>query len=160
MLQGLISGVPRKVPAYAVAKGRPSPNNGQSGTHNDILSILLCNFVKMIVVKRRWFAAMLLSVILPMALVAPFHHHHDYPDSESRCQDCLEHRPHQGHLSNNNSTDECLICQFLAQMFVPSEGLFLKRFSSGHRTLASIVRDQVLTQYHSLSSPRAPPVSF
>ena len=58
---------------------------------------------------RRIFAAWLLSVILPVVFLAPFHHHHRDALEDIHCEACSQHIPHQGHLTPGTGTDDCLI---------------------------------------------------
>ncbi|MBO7509694.1 MAG: hypothetical protein J6T35_00780, partial [Bacteroidales bacterium] len=72
--------------------------------------------------KRSILANFLLSIILSMVLLAPFHHHDDPPPQQISCDDCAHHRPHPGHLSVKPCADECPICQLLALVYEPTVG--------------------------------------
>ena len=109
---------------------------------------------------RRIFAAWLLSVILPVVFLAPFHHHHQDSLEDIRCEACTQHIPHQGHLTPGTGTDDCLVCQLLSQQYIPSIGLAVNWLSSEMATVIGRISDDVTLCFTHLSSPRAPPVSF
>ncbi|MBP5636618.1 MAG: hypothetical protein J6X25_03765 [Bacteroidales bacterium] len=71
--------------------------------------------------KQRISSLIMLSEILPMVLIAPFHHHQEPVREDIQCESCSQHKPHSGHLTTQSSTDECLICRLLAQQFSPAE---------------------------------------
>ena len=109
---------------------------------------------------RTGLALLLLSVLLPMAIVLPFHHHETEEVASDSCEFCAEHRPHPGHLSAANCLDECLLCQFLAAAYLPA---------AAAETLSRPCRDADFVALppaaaHSLTlsslAIRAPPFSF
>lgn len=110
--------------------------------------------------KRRISADFLLSIVLSIVFLAPFHHHDQPLTQVISCDDCSHHQPHPGHLSENPGTDECLICQLLAQVYVPTIGPAVNLSSSDCVTIDSDFSDDVILSFTSQSSPRAPPVSF
>ena len=72
--------------------------------------------------KQRLFAWMILSVYVPMVLLASLHVHS--PISISKAIDCVECHTavhHSGHITtSNHHIDECLSCRFLStQIDVP-----------------------------------------
>ena len=72
--------------------------------------------------KQRLFAWILLSVYVPMVLLASLHVHS--PISISKAIDCVECHTavhHSGHITtSNHHIDECLSCRFLStQIDVP-----------------------------------------
>jgi hypothetical protein len=110
--------------------------------------------------KRRIFAAWLLSVVLPMVFFAPFHHHDLEQREDVFCEDCSQHLPHHGHLSAGTATGECLVCQFLFQPFTPSESSVIRSFLSDSETYVLPPCGEVILLSFQPVSPRAPPVSF
>lgn len=72
--------------------------------------------------KLRNIAAMMLSaVFLPTLLLVSLHRHQPVAEGDSSvCSECASHVPHS-HLSGINHTDDCLICQFLTVVWMPSE---------------------------------------
>ena len=110
--------------------------------------------------KRRIFAAWLLSVVLPMVFLAPFHHHELEQREEVFCEDCSQHLPHHGHLSAGSATGECLVCQLLFQQFVPAESTVIRSFLSDSETYVLPAHDEAVLLPFQPASPRAPPVSF
>lgn len=95
-----------------------------------------------------------------MVFLAPFHHHDEPPALEKACDECAHHQPHPGHLSEKPGADDCLICQLLAQVYVPTAGPVVNLLSSDCVTLADNFYGDVILRYTLQSSPRAPPVSF
>ena len=117
--------------------------------------------IEMKATGRRISALLMLSVLLPVVFVAPFHHHHDEPSStEISCEACAHHLPHPGHLSGMSDTDECLVCQFLAEQYIPSSSLVVDLVASDLVTLACCLPDAIIPSPVHLPSSRAPPVSF
>ena len=110
--------------------------------------------------KQRVSSFLLLSVILPMLLLAPFHRHAEVPRDDLQCESCSQHLPHPGHLTSRSCTDECLICRLLCQQFSPSDN-FVESVLTPERTPDSgFCSDDVPNCFTRHSSPRAPPVSF
>jgi len=110
--------------------------------------------------KRRIFAAWLLSVVLPMVFLAPFHHHDLGQLEDVFCADCSQHLPHHGHLSAGTATGECLVCQLLFQQFVPAESTEFRSFLTEPGAYVLPIPEEVVLFSCQPASPRAPPVSF
>ena len=110
--------------------------------------------------KRRIFAAWLLSVVLPMVFLAPFHHHGPEQREDVFCEDCSQHLPNHGHLSAGSATGECLVCQLLFQQYVPSECTVFRSYLTETEAEVLPIPEDVVFLSFQLSSPRAPPVSF
>ena len=110
--------------------------------------------------KRRISSAILLSVIVPMLVLAPYHHHPrqhtDIPD----CDACHEHKPHSGHLTSQISLPECLVCQLLGVQFIPQTVPQFSLLCTILETLFTTDSSSCPDSYFSVQSPRAPPVSF
>lgn len=109
---------------------------------------------------RRISSAILLSVFLPIVLLAPFHHHQQPSLEDVSCEACSQHQPHPGHLSSNTGTDDCLICQLLGQQYFPSEGIAFRMSQPACEPISEVAPAGITSFVYSLSSPRAPPVSF
>ena len=71
--------------------------------------------------RLRSIAALVLSaVFLPTLLLASLHRHEPVQESQGiACAECEGHIPHS-HLSGISHTDECLVCQFLTVVCLPS----------------------------------------
>ena len=110
--------------------------------------------------KRRISALFLLSVVLPVVILAPYHRHDKPFTTEISCQECSHHQSHPGHLSEQTGTDNCLVCQLLAQQYMPSADPAVRLLSSEFVTLASDYSGDVIVSLIHHSSPRAPPASF
>ena len=70
------------------------------------------------------------------------------------------HLPHHGHLSAGTATGECLVCQLLAQQFVPSENTAVQAYPAEQEAYVLPIPEDVIVLSFQPSSPRAPPVSF
>ena len=114
----------------------------------------------MISLKRRISTFILLSVLLPIVFVAPFHHHDENLLTDIPCEDCSHHQPHPGHLGNKTGAEDCFLCQLLAQLFIPSVGPVLNLLSSDSTPVFGHLSDAAVLCFTHHSSPRAPPVSF
>lgn len=109
-------------------------------------------------IRRRIWAIMMLAVILPALTVAPFHKHPER--SGAKCEDCVNHRPHNGHLSGDASIDECLVCQFVAASYVPSEQCRAAAYMEDICAVDVLSITANTQSFNLLTSSRAPPVSF
>ena len=62
--------------------------------------------------RRRISALTLLAVYLPMLLLAGLHVHPELAVSD-KCDQCVSHQPHPGHISNQGAAHhDCVLCQF------------------------------------------------
>ena len=95
-----------------------------------------------------------------MVFVAPFHHHDAPLSQEISCEDCAHHQPHPGHLTQKTGAHECLICQLLAQVYVPVAGPAVQLSPSDCIAFVSGIPGEVFIHFTPQSSPRSPPVSF
>jgi hypothetical protein len=95
-----------------------------------------------------------------MVFLAPFHHHDEPIPQEISCDECAHHQPHPGHFSEKPGTDECLICQLLVQVYVPTAGPVISLLPSDSITIIDDFSGDVILCFTPQSSPRAPPVSF
>jgi hypothetical protein len=95
-----------------------------------------------------------------MVFIAPFHHHEEQPQSVISCEECTHHLPHPGHLSQESGSDGCLVCQLLAQVYVPTAGPLVSLLSPDGVTVVNGYSGDVIPCFTPKSSPRAPPVSF
>ena len=70
---------------------------------------------------RKISALLLSAVFLPTLLLTGLHRHQPEPESDnSVCAGCESHTPHS-HLSGAHHADECLVCQFLTIVWLPSD---------------------------------------
>ena len=110
--------------------------------------------------KQRISAFLMLSVLLPMLLVAPYHHHSDPVQEDVPCESCSQHKPHPGHLTAQICTDECLVCRILYQQYAPSADLAVSILSLERTVDSDRLTEDIPICFIHHSSPRAPPVSF
>ena len=105
-------------------------------------------------------AVLLLSVMLQIALVLPFHHH-EHPDQEElSCELCEHQKPHPAHLSSSVHPDNCLICQFLGVSYLPEASAEAPAATQGWLALHPVLSNEVPSAELTLLSIRAPPHSF
>ena len=103
-------------------------------------------------------AWLLLSVFLPMLILSSLHVHDEAPAS-SRCSECINHIPHQGHISLGTvHIHDCLLCQLASLPFLAAVAVSLAVVSLGH--VVALVQTSAKLSVAScpLHSPRAPPV--
>ena len=109
---------------------------------------------------RAVIAVLLLSVVLQMTLVLPFHHH-EHPDQEElSCELCEHHQPHPDHLSSSVQPDNCLICQFLGGSYLPESSAEAPAATQRGLALHPVLSKEVSSVPLTLLSTRAPPYSF
>ena len=109
---------------------------------------------------RTAIAVLLLSVVLPMTLVLPFHHHDTGDSSVSSCEQCTNHQPHPGHMGSSDQGDNCLICQFLGVSFLPEESIDAPSGPERDSEPVSVRTAFVHSVQVQTLSTRAPPFSF
>jgi hypothetical protein len=110
--------------------------------------------------KQRISSFLMLSVMLPMVFLAPFHHHDEPAQDDIPCESCTRHQPHAGHLSAQTGTDECLICRLLCQQFFPPVTPAFIAPSSVRLVNTGCFSDDIPLRFNHPFSTRAPPVSF
>jgi len=109
---------------------------------------------------RTAIAVLLLSVVLPMTLVLPFHHHDAEESAADSCEQCTNHQPHSGHMGSSDPGDNCLICQFLGVTFLPEKSADAPVRPECNRETGSVLTASVLSAQVQTLSSRAPPFSF
>ena len=109
---------------------------------------------------RTAIAVLLLSVVLPMTLVLPFHHHDTEESAADSCEQCTNHQPHSGHMGSSDPGDNCLICQFLGVTFLPEESIEAPSRPECDSEPASVRTAFVHSVQVQTLSTRAPPFSF
>jgi len=106
--------------------------------------------------RKKLFSSILLAVILPAILLAPFHHHESRVNEE--CADCAQHNTHWH--SGIQDTELCAVCHFLSANWVGEEeceGL-ISRPASFCRLESPM--DSPCSAYTLILSTRAPPAVF
>lgn len=109
---------------------------------------------------RTAIAVLLLSVVLPMTLVLPFHHHEAEESAADSCEQCTNHQPHPGHMGSSDPVDHCLICQFLGITFLPEESAEAPARPECNRETGPVLAVSVPSAQVLTLSSRAPPFSF
>ena len=84
----------------------------------DCLSYVLCEMRKL-ELKRRFYAGLLLAVLLPMLVLSALHMHRDAATTDDTCVECATNRPHAGHLTASTATlTDCVLCQFFSMQYL------------------------------------------
>ena len=108
--------------------------------------------------QRRIAARLLLSVFVPMLLLASLHHHGIQTDVENTCVQCEHHQPHDGHMSSQSaSLHDCVLCQFTTLTFVAAVVFAVVIYNKVHTSV--IARRQSICLFGGCGIPtlRAPP---
>lgn len=72
--------------------------------------------------RGRLHAIILLLVMLLQVGIKSFHVHHACASVSIECEDCEQHRVHDGHLiSRDGQSDDCMLCQLLSNPYELSE---------------------------------------
>ena len=75
--------------------------------------------MKKLELKRRLYAGLLLAVLLPMLLLSALHIHEDAAAGNDTCVECVNHQPHNGHLTATTQTlTDCVLCQFFSFQYL------------------------------------------
>ncbi len=96
------------------------------------LAVLSVNrtFVGMKETKKRHFSSLtLLVVFLPMLVLSSLHIHSDVHPEESKCNECVHHLPHAGHIGSQTFCSfDCVLCQFLNLPFLTAATIVFSVF--------------------------------
>ncbi|MBQ3766056.1 MAG: hypothetical protein II874_04895 [Bacteroidales bacterium] len=109
--------------------------------------------------KRAAIAALLLSIVLPIVLIAPFHHHGTEKAIASDCDYCTHQQPHSGHLASSGQLDKCLVCQFLSIPYLPEKSTSVAFVPEAKASVSSQPAEAGFAAPVRLLPSRAPPVS-
>lgn len=102
---------------------------------------------------RTVIAVLLLSVVLQMTLVLPFHHHEHPYQEELSCELCDEQH-------ESVHPDNCPICQFLGVSYLPEASAEAPSATQRCVALHPVKSEEVPSVQLTLHSTRAPPFSF
>ena len=81
--------------------------------------ITFASEMKKLELKRRLYARLLLVVLLPMLLLSALHIHEDAAGGNDTCVECVNHQPHNGHLTATTQTlTDCVLCQFFSFQYL------------------------------------------
>lgn len=109
-------------------------------------------------IRHNLYAVILLVMMVMQVGVKCFHLHHEHVSITIDCEDCDQHRVHDGHLIDwDGQSDDCMLCQLLSSPYVPSIefrlGAIVAQFSLLPQDRQSAV---CLDQWQSIC-PRGPP---
>lgn len=69
--------------------------------------------------KRRISAWVLLATLIPLLLLSALHTHERVTQDIDNCTACVNHQPHEGHLTASTTTlTNCVLCQFLSLQYL------------------------------------------
>lgn len=114
---------------------------------------------------RRNIAALLLSaVFLPTLLLAPLHRHASAAEGAANaasvaCAGCESHIPHS-HLNDVAQAHECLVCQFLTIVWMPSDEEVSVSPTPEFGGLCVVPSTHLVSLSVTVPSGRAPPTVF
>ena len=75
--------------------------------------------MKRLELKRRFYAGLLLAVLLPMLVLSALHMHRDVATAADTCVECATNQPHAGHLTASTvSLTDCVLCQFYSMQYL------------------------------------------
>ena len=75
--------------------------------------------MKKLELKRRFYAGLLMAVLLPMLMLSALHIHEDAAAGNDTCVECVNHQPHNGHLTATTQTlTDCVLCQFFSLQYL------------------------------------------
>lgn len=73
-------------------------------------------------IRHNFYAIFLLMVMVLQVGIKTFHVHHDHASVYIECEDCDQHRVHDGHLTDwDGQSDDCMLCQLLSTQYVAAE---------------------------------------
>lgn len=73
-------------------------------------------------IRHNLHAIILLMVMVLQVGIKTFHVHHDHASVHIECEDCEQHRVHDGHLTDwDGQSDDCILCQLLSTQYVAEE---------------------------------------
>ncbi|MBQ6911518.1 MAG: hypothetical protein IJQ35_05050 [Bacteroidales bacterium] len=108
--------------------------------------------------KRNIQSVFLLSVILPIFLFAPFHHHHQ-ADTALSCHDCVADQHHSGHITDGGTLSECLVCHFMGLACLPVPSQHVSSFTLHLQDCEQYISPARVDATPRHNASRAPPVS-
>lgn len=111
--------------------------------------------------RERLYAFLLASVFMPMLLLAPFHSHEEHQNRPADdCECCINHTPHDGHISDESPIPQCVLCNFVWAQYLPQQKCQLTDFEVWVCEFIQTSENFYILQSPLVKSPRAPPVSF
>lgn len=73
-------------------------------------------------IRHNIYAIILLMVMLLQVGIKTFHVHHTHASVKIECEDCDQHKVHDGHLIDwDGQSDDCMLCQLLTNPYVAAE---------------------------------------
>ena len=73
-------------------------------------------------IRHNLYAILLLMVMVLQVGIKTFHVHHDHASVHIECEDCDQHRVHDGHLTDwDGQSDDCMLCQLLSTQYVSAQ---------------------------------------
>lgn len=115
--------------------------------------------IKTLEMKRRLAAWLLLSVFVPMMVMAVLHSHESSSGVVS-CADCDHHVAHSGHINILGNHDcNCLLCQFTSIVFLGSAAVDIAILMAATRQQDVLILSTPIKGTERLPNLRAPPTN-
>lgn len=107
---------------------------------------------------RRIISTLLLLVYLAALSCVSFHRHGEGSSDSPECAQCVQHLPHQGHLSAyGGGFTDCVLCQFLTLAWLPALLVVLFPVVLFLVSLAKASKAAVHSEFPWQRTSRAPP---
>lgn len=111
--------------------------------------------------KRQRYAWILLSIFVPMLMLASLHVHKQQADVSAECYSCLHHLHHSGHLQTTTfHGDNCVLCHFLSLPYLAATMGVIALMVGLHRQHTFLPVSRPFAQPKGVASLRAPPVKL
>jgi hypothetical protein len=109
-------------------------------------------------IKRKLASWALLSVFVPMMMLAAFHVHQGSGVAESECVECLHHIHHAGHLTTAAANiHNCVLCQFISLPFISATTVSVLLITSLLAVVKFYDKQSLICCTIDSKSTRAPP---
>lgn len=109
--------------------------------------------------RRQWYARFLLSIFVPILLIASVHVHQQETDVSATCYFCQHHLHHSGHLTTATfHNSNCVLCTLLTTPYVAATTVALTFFAGAVRLCKTLPTSHVHKAAYGVTTLRAPPV--
>lgn len=109
--------------------------------------------------RRQWYARFLLSIFVPILLIASVHVHQQETDVSATCYSCQHHLHHSGHLTTATfHSGNCVLCSLLTMPYVAATVVALTFFAVATGKCRALPTSHVHKAAYGVTSLRAPPV--
>lgn len=112
-------------------------------------------------VRHNFYAILLLMVMVLQVGIKTFHVHHPHVLVKIECEDCDQHKVHDGHLVDwDGQSDDCMLCQLLSTQYVASDSFHAYAVIQSHSLQPQVLQLSVcLGEWQSIRQ-RGPPTNL